>query len=463
MLPLQPRGFHMIALWLWLPAAGACFHLANASIAAARSDALEDGSLESFAARPAGNSLPLMRSAANSNSLEPSARETERGEDTDGEAELLGSSQVASVKLHSPGDEPLEHQLALLAKQAFYLAPSTPAVAGWKLEAQLQRSSIWLPGTDYLSLWRKEKMCTLVFAPTDQLTTWTTQSQEHLDVPACGLKQVHQGFFSEFQVIVGEAQWSTTFLPKLSGAECSGGTLVVGHGFGGAVATIYAACASKIRYTNASGITIPPLFLDGRMAERDFHTNLPGISGLYTFGAPGVSHEQIQNANAWDTSFAGARFFLQDEAAHDPIPNSGYAQGWVHPKLAAVRLKEEHSGWVNRVEFMAATDSALKEPSAPSNPNMHLHEIDKYIERLKAAPEISGISRPGTSAVTAIARGGHATNTLTSTLYGVAGVRSGEPEPDREPIMVGDRSWCAAKSLIVGGAFLAMHSLVHLI
>mmetsp|Transcript_70887 Transcript_70887/g.122816 ORF Transcript_70887/g.122816 Transcript_70887/m.122816 type:complete len:451 (-) Transcript_70887:33-1385(-) len=449
----------MIMPWLLASTASACATLAWVAAADAA---------PTFSARQSGAVLPLMR-------LERASRDVDDKVKVDGKASLLqGDHLLSTVRAHigGPEDEPLEHQMAQLAKETYYVNASAEPVAGWKVEAQWSTDSFWVRGTDYLALWRRDNMCALVFAPTNQLENWTSLAQDHVDSRDCSLSKVHKGFLNEFQEMVGSEHWGTTFVPTMTSSECASGLLAVGHGFGGAVATIYAACAAKQKHLKESGIAIPALFVNGVVHKKDYFANLPPTSGLYTFGAPGLSHEQIESTSAKDGSFAGARFYLEDDAVFDGTPFSGSASGWIHPKLAAVRLKRENSGWVNRIEFLADTDSALKEPASEKYADASLHSADKYVDRIQVAPVLSGISRPGSSAMTAEEHRGHPTSTLTSTFYGVAGSGKGLPEseeagehmyvePEKEPgNQTGDRS--AAASLCIGGAVVVLHAVKDL-
>lgn len=310
-------------------------------------------------------------------------------------------------------------------------------------------------------------MCALVFAPLNQLDNWLSHSQEHIESRDCGLTKLHKGFFNEFQAMIGAQHWGDTFLPIISSSQCATGLLAVGHGFGGAVATMYAACAAKQKHLGASGLNIPQLLRGNdpsSVFQPAYFANLPPTSGLYTFGAPGVSHEQIQSASADDGSFAGARFYTEDDDVLDVIPFSGSIEGWIHPKLAAVRLKQESSGWVNRVEFLAGTDSALEEPDDSKDTDSSLHSPSQYVTRLQVAPLISGISRPGSAGVPMpVHDGGHHATSMSSPLYGVEGNRSGEPQTSSDAMYVapeGENQTIenAAATLCLGGVVVALHA-----
>ncbi|CAK9001454.1 unnamed protein product [Durusdinium trenchii] len=86
------------------------------------------------------------------------------------------------------------------------------------------------PGLDVVALFRRGDECVLSFAGTTGLADWTTNLniKSLQSLPACGLRNVHEGFFEDFlQFMLGDA-WSDGMEPEIL-SECGGRLSVAGH------------------------------------------------------------------------------------------------------------------------------------------------------------------------------------------------------------------------------------------
>eukprot|EP00416_Gambierdiscus_australes_P028853 CAMPEP_0171084914 /NCGR_PEP_ID=MMETSP0766_2-20121228/18613_1 /TAXON_ID=439317 /ORGANISM="Gambierdiscus australes, Strain CAWD 149" /LENGTH=498 /DNA_ID=CAMNT_0011542449 /DNA_START=93 /DNA_END=1589 /DNA_ORIENTATION=- len=84
--------------------------------------------------------------------------------------------------------------------------------------------------------------CTLVFQGSDDIGDWINNLNV-LDTSFCGIEDVHMGFHSELVKILTSTYWQQNIRPKLP--MCSQ-VRVTGHSLGGAIATLFAACANHV-------------------------------------------------------------------------------------------------------------------------------------------------------------------------------------------------------------------------
>jgi len=109
--------------------------------------------------------------------------------------------------------------------------------SGWELVGTTN------DGEDHAHLIQNQQSeCILTFEGSDDAADWYTNFAIWA-VPFCNLKEkIHNGFRSELMRVVQQPGYLQTIKPKLS--SCSKLT-VMGHSLGGAVASIFAACANN--------------------------------------------------------------------------------------------------------------------------------------------------------------------------------------------------------------------------
>ena len=123
----------------------------------------------------------------------------------------------------------------------------------------------------------------------------------------CG-ESVHRGFAHKLNKVLKDKAKEFSDLER----NCLT-LIVVGHSLGGAMASLYAACAEQKGLKTA-----------------DF---------LYTFGAPAISHTPLSNKGR---CFRGARFYNFDgDAKYDIVPNIAMVSpaSYLHPMMDAIALK----------------------------------------------------------------------------------------------------------------------------
>jgi hypothetical protein len=296
-------------------------------------------------------------------------------------------------------DPPSEVSLAYLSAAAYKLEET---VNLWHLKASVSMPTLWFNGTAHAALYRKEeadhydkvhhRKCAVVFAVDADLATWThlPDSKKPYDMSDCGIKQAHRGQLLEFQQLLLSSSWDS-FDTELEHCE---EMYAGGHGVGGALATFYATCA------NGAGdgrTTVPALIIDGKAIKQAQTRIFMNVSGLYTYGAPGVSfNEQLLNKKAPDGTFAGGRFYNEDTLFFDILPFEGSeVLKLLHPKVAAIRLQGADSGWVERKEYEAVSEDARREPSYYRKPVPRESDMSTYLARVHRAPQISDLTDPG--------------------------------------------------------------------
>jgi len=145
--------------------------------------------------------------------------------------------------------------------------------------------------------------------------------------------------------------------------------VVVGHSLGGAIASAFAFCANS-----AAGL---------RQLSAD--SPLLVVTEVYTFGAPGVAKEPLWNEQAGDGCFAGTRFFNADADVFDPVPWASSLLDFVHPRMAASLLYEDHFGYVVKLDIPCGSVEANTLPISDvrCRPLPADHAITRYLYRIE--------------------------------------------------------------------------------
>lgn len=131
-----------------------------------------------------------------------------------------------------------------------------PAVAakakeeGWGLvdSAVVEAGFLWHKNNEVSHLFQNPSTldCMLTFEGSDSRGNWRN-NLHFIKVGFCGLPtRVHRGFVDAMRVITKSEEWKNNILPKLP--YCNK-LSVVGHSLGGAIGTLFSACANN--YYNA--------------------------------------------------------------------------------------------------------------------------------------------------------------------------------------------------------------------
>jgi len=273
-----------------------------------------------------------------------------------------------------------EVQMSALASGVYKF---TTPVVGWSLDLTWEHTGRFFRQQDRVGLYRKADRCVIAFSGTDDLVDWAN-NLDGLTVRslnACGLTDVHKGFFEEFQEFVLSPSWNDKFAPFLA-ANCTKGVTTVGHSLGGALASVFAACMNAARGT----VRIPDLLgVAGDVVANGSLIQTPSAElSLFTYGAPAVSKTPLRNLKASNRAFKGARFYNEDTFTFDPIPYSGYLAGYRHPQNSATRLKASR-GVTLRIEHHPLSADAHKKPSKIRVPHLAKHSRSVYTARLLAS------------------------------------------------------------------------------
>lgn len=215
-------------------------------------------------------------------------------------------------------------QIASIANRVYNLGVN---VSGWELAMgwDVESDAVSCHFNDNVAIYRNPKndKCTIVFAGTDDLAD-VIQDIKPYTTSWCGFNRVQAGFVTKVRNFMAGSHYHL-FESYLSNKQlCGGGIVAVGHSLGGAVATLFAACANRRNESLMQGNFV--------------------VSELYTFGAPHVSKDQLVNEQSHNHCFTGNRFYNADSWFRDPIPAVAYPLGFKHPMLPAVTLRKEKSG-----------------------------------------------------------------------------------------------------------------------
>mmetsp|Transcript_1656 Transcript_1656/g.4962 ORF Transcript_1656/g.4962 Transcript_1656/m.4962 type:complete len:715 (+) Transcript_1656:64-2208(+) len=234
--------------------------------------------------------------------------------------------------------------------QAFAIASVinclTPEVAGWNLVKWHDLGSqqnVECKYNEHVGIYRREHqdvifkasaekpICVLTFSSFAQPMKGDLRTVATQDAGTwCGFTLVHSGFAERIDHFMKGPE-SGAFMHYLK-TEC-GKVIGVGHSMGGALITLFSACANRADDEHLQMYTSKPLFRGVK------------VHGLFTFGAPGVSQKE-KNAmfNVHDeVAFNGLRIYNQDSDAVDPIACVGRANDLYHPMLQPLKLEVENA------------------------------------------------------------------------------------------------------------------------
>eukprot|EP00928_Gymnodinium_smaydae_P032721 TRINITY_DN23628_c0_g1_i1.p1 TRINITY_DN23628_c0_g1~~TRINITY_DN23628_c0_g1_i1.p1 ORF type:complete len:826 (+),score=139.90 TRINITY_DN23628_c0_g1_i1:72-2549(+) len=274
---------------------------------------------------------------------------------------------------------PMEMQMGELASTTYSALEIGSEVAGWTVVKQCDKK-MHKQSHDFMTIFKKGDQCTLAFAGTDDLLDAMQDMNGVTLAPACG-EQFHKGFLEEVKGFVRARCWKQEFAPYLASKECSGGRNAVGHSLGGAIAGVLAFCANANFHQHG---------LRKSGAGTGLHAMQPDappftITGLYTFGAPGVSIKPLSNGLARDGCFQGARFFNLDATAIDPVPWMSSVRRLVHPNMEAHLLHENADGYVGNVMYPCKSEESKLLPLTDKlcRPSVADHLMYRYLYRLE--------------------------------------------------------------------------------
>jgi hypothetical protein len=235
--------------------------------------------------------------------------------------------------------------------------PTFAGVQGWSLDASINIAKDG-KSVDNMGIYRNSKsVCALAFSGTNDMKDWLVNFNTKA-ISACGVPDMHEGFYKRMNAYLSDPAWSSSFAPLLASSSCSGGVYTVGHSMGAAVASVLAHCASK-----PGALPAWP--------------SIP-VAKLYTTGGPGVSKTQLTNNGG---CFEGARFYNSNDATHDPVPLM--PKNFYHPKMKVVKLQGDVSGKPTTMEYQCESNEALKEPvSGSGRMKLDDHSPNTYMARI---------------------------------------------------------------------------------
>eukprot|EP00927_Polykrikos_kofoidii_P057870 TRINITY_DN52093_c0_g1_i1.p1 TRINITY_DN52093_c0_g1~~TRINITY_DN52093_c0_g1_i1.p1 ORF type:complete len:341 (+),score=46.50 TRINITY_DN52093_c0_g1_i1:78-1100(+) len=241
-------------------------------------------------------------------------------------------------------------------------------VPGWSFVDGFTLQNKLLNSHDQVALYRAESTCVVTFAGTNDLADWG-KNLDVRTVQQCGGK-LHEGFFNALVDVLQSKEWNERIASHLASLSCSE-VIATGFSLGGAIASVLAGCANS-RDGLAAIVPETPVFT---------------VDSLYTFGAPGVSEEPLENWKAWFGCFGGTRVVNYDTNAYDPVPLLTSIPHLTHPKLELEVLENHSSGsdWEVRKKIYACSSTeagTFPQKGSLWNANVGLHAIPSYIDRL---------------------------------------------------------------------------------
>eukprot|EP00927_Polykrikos_kofoidii_P064904 TRINITY_DN60711_c0_g1_i1.p1 TRINITY_DN60711_c0_g1~~TRINITY_DN60711_c0_g1_i1.p1 ORF type:complete len:844 (-),score=103.89 TRINITY_DN60711_c0_g1_i1:111-2570(-) len=273
-------------------------------------------------------------------------------------------------------------------------------VAGWTLarscdkrrwpernaSSQRSRSLFELIGQDFMHIFTRGDSCVLAFAGTNDVHDAIADVRGAVPTQrACGV-DMHGGFLGELRGFLHASCWAKEFAPLLASPACAGGRIVVGHSLGGAIASTLAFCANIV----GGGGWEEVLPQTHATTTNEGAANVEAVptftvTGLYTFGAPGVAKESLANGQSPDGCFPGARVFSVDSEMIDPVPWIASIVGLIHPRMDAFWLYEDYAGRVTKAKLPCGEGLGVTMPFTDMLclPSVGLHDIHKYLYRIE--------------------------------------------------------------------------------
>lgn len=213
-------------------------------------------------------------------------------------------------------------------------------------------------GADKMSIYERQGVCALAISGSDDLKDWT-EDADFIRIQACGLT-LHRGFYSEMARLTNTINFGT-MMQTLTSKSCKK-VILVGHSLGGAIMGTIAACVVAKTEKQLDGLR---------------------VDGLYTFGAPGIAHEDGGIASDNGKCFKGTRFYRQDRwGGGDPVPAVTEVIGLRHPKMTAVRIKGSWLGTPTRVTHDCEDTETPRLPKFGLTPRPLLHRTGEYISNV---------------------------------------------------------------------------------
>lgn len=234
-------------------------------------------------------------------------------------------------------------------------------VGDWKLVKDWDINDISLKGGDHnVGIYKQsapdgDRTCVLAFSGRQSLVDAVVDSLS-TSVTWCGFKEVQKVMASHASAFLTGIRFNEFERFLANPSECGAGISVVGHGLGGAMAELLAACANT--------------------PEMTFFN----VSEVYTFGAPGISKAPLKNLTASDGCFKGARVFNEDAMIVDAMVRR--VSSYLHPKLNAVRIAEAGKGEYKRNDVDCSDGRVHELPQRGKIPNVPIHRIANYYKRL---------------------------------------------------------------------------------
>lgn len=206
----------------------------------------------------------------------------------------------------------LEHSMARIARAVYDFPLIGTGVSGWRIAKQIkQQDGLTFLAMDKISIYQRDDICAFAISGSSDAPDWI-DNLNFLPKHACGV-DVHSGFYNEYSHLKSTSQFQE-LADYMSSSECDGGRYIVGHGMGGAVASVFAGCMEH---------------------ENPFGGNWD-LDGLFTFGAPGVSKPAMDYKGG---CVPGKRFYNHDLIVADPVPWVTSIIGLRHPKMEANRFR----------------------------------------------------------------------------------------------------------------------------